>query len=199
MIRYDKRLPAAQNKSRVALQTISDVLGVGEGVGTVMAGSQMLTKVTKVLSTKGARVMGEGYDKMGKEGVRGIGGTLAELSDRSRLKRHPNIGSNDGSVEITLNIKDFIGIQQSVNPQNALIIDDFFNCYGYATHRVKVPNRNVRPHWTYVKTIDINVESNAPADATNHICSIYDNGITFWVNASEVGNYSLDNSPSSNN
>lgn len=186
----------AQNKTRVALQTATDILGIGTGAGTVMAGSQMMTPVTKVLSKTGAKMMGEGYEEMGKSGVKGVGGTLAEMADKSRLRYHPKVGSNDGSLEITWGKKDFTGIQYSVNPQNALIIDDFFNCYGYATHRVKVPNRNVRPHWTYVKTIDINLESNAPADDTNKIASIYDSGITFWNNPTEVGNYSLNNSPS---
>lgn len=184
----------AQNKTRVALQATSDILGIGAGMGTVMAGSQMLTPKTKVLSKKGAEMMSGGYEQIGKEGVRGIGGILSEMADRNVAKLKPR-GTASGSLEIAMGKKDFVFIQQSVNPQNAVIIDDFFNCYGYATHRVKVPNRNVRPHWTFVKTIDINVESNAPADDTNKICSIYDNGITFWKNPSEVGNYSLDNSP----
>ena len=185
----------AQNKTRVALQTVGSAIGVGSGAGTVLSGSQMLTPVTQVLSKKGAEVMGKGFEQMASSGVKGISGTLAELSDRSALRYHPNVGSNDGSLEITWSKKDFTAIQYSVNPQTALIIDDFFNCYGYATHRVKIPNRNVRPHWTYVKTIDINLESNAPADDTNKIASIYDKGITFWRNASEVGRYDLDNSP----
>lgn len=189
----------AQNKTRIGLQVASDVLGVGTGLGSVMAGSLIKTPVTKVLSKTGAKMMAGGFEDVGKSGVRGIGGTIAELTDRSRLRMHPKAGSLDGSLELAHNKKDFVAIQYSVNPQNALIIDDFFNCYGYATHRVKVPNRNVRPHWTFVKTIDINVESNAPADDTNKICSIYDKGITFWRHANEVGNYSLDNSPVATN
>ena len=184
----------AQNKTRVAFQIGTDLAGVGSGLGTVMAGSQMLTPKTKVLSKRGAEMMAGGYEQMGKAGVSGIGGTLAELADRHVNHFRPS-GSSSGSLEISMMCKDFRGIQYSVNEQNAMVIDDFFNCYGYATHRVKVPNRNVRPHWTFVKTIDINVESNAPADDTNKICSIYDNGITFWKKPSEVGDYSLDNSP----
>ena len=38
------------------------------------------------------------------------------------------------------------------------------------------------------------LKGNAPADDIRKICSIYDDGITFWKNPSEVGNYSLDNS-----
>ena len=183
----------AQNKTRLALQTVSGVASAG--FGEVVAGSQMLTPVTKVLSKKGAEMMASGYDKMANQGVRGVGGIISEIISHGINRYHAG-GSADGSLEIAMQKKDFIGYQYFVNPKNAEIIDDFFNCYGYATHRVKIPNRNVRPHWTYVKTIDINLESNAPADDTNKIASIYDNGITFWANASEVGRYDLDNSPS---
>ena len=185
----------AQNKTRLAVQTVGTAIGAISGLGDVVAGSQMLTPVTQVVSKKGAELMSKGYGEMAHAGVRGIGQTLVELNDRSSLRYHPHVGSNDGSLEVTYGRKEFTAIQYSVNPRNAQIIDDFFSVYGYATHRVKVPNRNVRPHWTYVKTIDINIESNAPADDTKAIASIYDHGITFWRNASEVGNYSLDNSP----
>lgn len=184
----------AQNKTRLALQTASGIASAG--FGEIVAGSQMLTPVTKVLSKKGAEMMTKGYDQMATEGVRGVGGVISEIISHGINRYHAG-GSADGSLEIAMQKKDFIGYQYFVNPKNAEIIDDFFNCYGYATHRVKVPNRNVRPHWTYVKTIDINLESNAPADDTNKIASIYDKGITFWRNASEVGRYDLDNSPAS--
>lgn len=183
----------AQNKTRLATQTASSILS--GGIGDVIAGSQMLTPVTKQLSKKGAEMMSRGYEGMLKSGVHGITGTLTEIISHG-INRYHAQGSADGSLEMAMQKKDFCGYQEYVNPNNARIIDDFFNCYGYATHRVKVPNRNVRPHWTYVKTIDINLESNAPSDDTNKIASIYDNGITFWRNPSEVGNYSLDNSPS---
>ena len=67
--------------------------------------------------------------------------------------------------------------------------------FGYATRRCKKPNRNSRPHWNYVKTVGATVTGSVPADDMKKICSIYDNGITFWKNGSEVGDYSLDNSP----
>ena len=42
--------------------------------------------------------------------------------------------------------------QMQVTPQYAHIIDEYFDKYGYATKRVKVPNTHSRPHWTYTKT-----------------------------------------------
>lgn len=74
-------------------------------------------------------------------------------------------------------------------------VDDFFTMYGYTTNRVKVPNRAVRPHWTYCKTAGAKVIGRCPTEDLKKICSIYDSGITWWRDASEVGNYSLDNRP----
>lgn len=80
-----------------------------------------------------------------------------------------------------------------IKPQYLEIIDSFFDRFGYATKKTKIPNRNVRPHWTYTKTIACTISGSVPADDMAKICSIYDNGITFWKYGSEVGNYTLDN------
>ena len=82
-----------------------------------------------------------------------------------------------------------------ITEQNARIIDDFFTKYGYACHRVKKPNMNSRPRWNYVKTKGCIAIGSAPSDEIKKICSIYDKGITFWKNASDVGDYSLNNEP----
>ena len=88
-----------------------------------------------------------------------------------------------------------------ITEQYARIIDNYFNMFGYAVRRVKVPivfNRNetVRPHWNFVKTANcVLSKSNCPTDVANAIISIFNNGITFWENADEIGDYSLDNRP----
>lgn len=104
-------------------------------------------------------------------------------------------GTNSGTIDVASRTKDFYFRQMQISAEYAKIIDDYFDMYGYATRRVKVPNRNARPHWNYVKTNGCVLSGNAPADDVRKICGIYDNGITFWKSASEVGNYSLDNSP----
>lgn len=83
----------------------------------------------------------------------------------------------------------------SINAQNARIIDEYFTMFGYATKRVKIPNIAVRPHFTYTKTIDCKLHGSAPADDIQAIQKIFDKGIRFWRNGSEIGNYSVDNSP----
>ena len=89
---------------------------------------------------------------------------------------------------------DFVFMKKHIRPEYVSIIDDFFTMYGYAIHRTKVPNRHVRKNWTYTKTIGCVIHGSVPCDDMDKICSIYNNGITFWANGANVGDYSLDNS-----
>lgn len=90
---------------------------------------------------------------------------------------------------------EFTFYSLSIKKQFAKIIDSYFDRYGYATHLTKTPNTNVRPHWTYTKTVGCTLTGSVPADDMRAIATIYDNGITFWKKGSEVGDYSLDNRP----
>ena len=104
-------------------------------------------------------------------------------------------GNAQGSLNVSAKKQQFYRGRVSVTSEYAKIIDDYFTRYGYSTKRLKVPNRNSRPHWNYVKTVGCTVTGSIPSDDIRLICSIYDTGITFWKNGSEIGNYSLDNSP----
>lgn len=111
------------------------------------------------------------------------------------LMPHQARGGGGSSTFAALNILNFLFMHKHIQPQFVSVIDDYFNMYGYATHRVKVPNRNVRPYWTYTKTVGCVVHGSVPCDDMGKICSIFDNGITFWTNGANIGNYSLDNRP----
>lgn len=101
--------------------------------------------------------------------------------------------ADNGNVNCANGKQQFYQSRVHITAEYAKIIDDFFTMYGYTCKKVKVPNRSVRPKWNYTKTNGCVVKGKAPADSVRKICSIYDNGITFWKNASEVGNYSLNN------
>lgn len=120
-------------------------------------------------------------------------GLLATVYDKSRMPNQAK-GGGGSQTMAAIGLMDFAFMHKHIRPQFATMIDDFFNMYGYATHRVKRPNRNVRPYWTYTKTVSCVAEGSVPADDMNKICRIYDAGITFWTNGANIGNYSLDNS-----
>ena len=119
----------------------------------------------------------------------------AKLKDVSNIP--PNVGglSGAGSVTNALARFDYSTYYMCVKPEYAEIVDKFFDMFGYNTCTVKVPNTHSRPHWNYVKTIGCEIQGFLPQEAANVIKAVYDKGVTFWKNGDEVGNYTLDNSP----
>lgn len=122
-----------------------------------------------------------------------ISNTLSQAYQASIAADISKGNLNNGGANVANNKQQFYGGRCSVTAQFARMIDDYFTMFGYAIKRVKVPNRNSRPHWNYVKTVGATVTGSVPADDMRKICSIYDNGITFWKNGSEIGQYNLDN------
>ena len=89
---------------------------------------------------------------------------------------------------------DFTLTTQVLRPEIAKTIDNYFTMFGYKVNTLKIPNVRNRPHWTYIKTRGCNIKGSMPVDDIATIEDIVDNGITFWRNINEVGDYSLDNS-----
>lgn len=126
------------------------------------------------------------------------GSAISTMTEAVRAMQLPPQLHNSAALN-SLAPAGILGYQvynQRVTEQYERIIDDYFSLYGYATNRLKAPNRNSRPHWNYVKTNWCNLEGDIPADARQQLEEIYNRGITFWKVPSEIGNYSLDNSPS---
>lgn len=126
---------------------------------------------------------------------------VAQVKTASTQPNHAR-GQQSSSVFCAMGYQGFHYMPYRIQGQFARIIDDFFSMFGYKTNRLKVPNRNGRKAWNYVKTCGCTLTGSAPADVTAALVQIYDRGITFWrcIDLSagnpftRVGNYSLDNS-----
>lgn len=166
----------AQNQNQLALNAINAIGQTAAGAATMYTSGGML---------------GAG---MTLNGVQQIGNLVSTVSDKSTLP--PQARGGGGSIINMANqIKGFQFYYAHIRAEFARIIDDYFNVYGYATHRVKIPNRVIRPHWNYVKTVNVSLTGSVPADDMAKLRQIYDSGVTFWRNGDEVGNYALDNRP----
>lgn len=121
------------------------------------------------------------------------------LSQAGNIMQAIDLPNNVSGNTSAANINAAIGAQtiqfyqMSIISQRAAVIDEYFDRYGYATNRNKIPNRNVRPHWTYTRTQNCTIRGPVPSDDAKTICNIYNRGITFWSNGDEVGNYNLNN------
>ena len=129
----------------------------------------------------------------------GIVGTVGNaFSESYRAKKAEGVPQGSfasGNVDFAKQMMQFYGGRKHITEEIAKSIDGFFTMFGYRVNRLGMPSLNNRPHYTYVKTMGCAVKGMCPADAGKKIAQIFDSGITFWINESEVGNYSLDNSP----
>ena len=123
--------------------------------------------------------------------------TLNEMRGKDVPTRMPNEtrGNLSSNLLVQLRQKQFLFRKMSITKNYAMMIDDFFDMYGYAIRQHATPNMNARPNWTYVKTKGCTVHGNLPADDGAKIESIFDNGVRFWTNHNNIGNYSLNNAP----
>lgn len=84
----------------------------------------------------------------------------------------------------------------SIRLEQAQILDDYFDRYGYYCGKIAVPNRAARPAYTYIKTQNVNIRGKIPTADMTKIKSVYNNGCTFWAHGWEVGLISINNQPS---
>lgn len=109
--------------------------------------------------------------------------------------------ANNAGGGVSYHTQEYFYGRCSVNAKDAEIIDNFFSTYGYATNKVKKPNVfgatvGKRPYWNYVKTMGANVYGKASAAILKEISSIFDNGITFFMQGAYYGDYSQNNAVS---
>lgn len=153
-------------------------------MNTVASAGQMA--IAGAYSTNPTAVIGSGI-------IGQVSGIMSQFYQASISADISKGNLNNGGGNVSNHKQQFYGGRCSVCKKYARMIDEYFTMFGYAVHRVKKPNRNSRPHWNYVKTVGATVTGSVPADDMRKICDIYDNGITFWKNGSEVGQYNLDN------
>lgn len=166
----------AQNFGNISANLVSNALNGGMGVvGGVASGNPVKAATAPI----GA--------------MENVFSLVAQAHDVSVLPPQSK-GTLATSVTYSAGLLDFFFYQAHIKPEYAQIIDSFFDMFGYKVMTVKEPNRNGRAHWNYVKVPDPKIIGNVPYNFLSEIKRIHSNGITYWKNMGEVGDYSLNNS-----
>ena len=126
---------------------------------------------------------------------------LSERYQRGLVPIQANGNINAGDVTYAIDNKYFTYYQMSIRREYAVILDKYFNRFGYQVNEVKLPNQTGRPYWNFVQIggyenigYSTSATRSVPADSMEIINSIYRNGVTIWHDHTNLGNYSLDNS-----
>lgn len=115
-------------------------------------------------------------------------GAVGQLFDHAR-KPPQAVGNANLDLNYQAALMTFNFYNKHIKAEYARIIDDYFDMYGYAVHRVGTPNRAARRCWTYIKTVGCSLHGNFPADDLMAIQNLFNNGIRFWKPSAVFGNY----------
>lgn len=121
-----------------------------------------------------------------------IAGTIGQVYERSKTPLQGHNGSNQGDYTFSAR-RSFSVYRKSIKEEYARIIDNYFTKYGYKVNRVKTPEIGSRRNFNYIKTIGCNFTGDIPQEDLQKIKDIFNNGITFWHNAENFLNYSVNN------
>lgn len=119
---------------------------------------------------------------------------MVGLVDKSKMPNSSQ-GSQGCNTMTGIRAMDFYFSQHHIREDYAACIDDYFDRFGYLTNRLKVPNMTNRPSYNYVQLAEADITGNVPFGDMDVIKAAFSHGITFWHNATRVGDYSQENRP----
>lgn len=126
-------------------------------------------------------------------GFAGVFNSMMQLNNQ--LIAPPSFQGNSGSISTLQGFGEnwFDISQKCITAEYAEKIDNYMEVYGYKVNRIGLPLRRSRPVHNYIKTIDCIIVGNINDTDTQEIQNIHNAGITYWRDASQVGNYQLNN------
>lgn len=189
------KLWLAQNQGQLTQGYVTAGLkilgGAALAIGSAVGGTA--TALTGVGAVAGGAGVTAGAG-MAVAGINQISSMLAQNHDKEITPPQAN-GAYSASVNVTDDRMGFTMYCKCVTAERARILDDFFTMYGYKVNRVEKPYMKTRPAFTYVKTVGCNIGGQIGVEDRVKIASIFDNGVTFWVDGNKIGDYTQDNTP----
>lgn len=164
----------------IGASALSSALQIAGGVGLMFSGAGAMA---------GAGMVANGL----AGGVTGVSNAIMQQKQHNLIPPQAGGNINCGDVITSSNKNTFHFYQMSIREEYARICDEYMHMFGYKVNRVKIPNKCHRSRFWYTKTIDVNIDGAIPNEDMQIIKNCYNNGITFWRNATEIQNYALDN------
>lgn len=156
-------------------------LGIAAGAFQVVGGLATAAMTGGLGAAAGVATASSGFNS--------IVGTLAQIHQQAMVPNSARGNTNGGDINTSDDVNTFFFYSMSIKKEYAMIIDDFFDMYGYKCNRVKVPAKNHRAAYWYTKTIEANITGAVPEDDMQKIKDCYNKGITFWKDHTNFRKY----------
>lgn len=121
--------------------------------------------------------------------ISGFVGSYNPSNNRRLSKGSQNVGT----LNSIMHRNSFNYGRASITYDYAKTADHFLDMYGYNKNCFEFINYSTRPHWNFIKTKDIVLKAGYDETIRKDFAERFNNGIRFWKNPLEVGNYFLDN------
>ena len=165
--------------------------GVNIGMSLLSGAGQLGVGMGMIASTGGLGLaIGGGTIA---SGLSTITSTLSQKHQQSMVPDQVRGNTNCGDVITGSGENCFMFYQMSIKKEYAQIIDSYLDMFGYKINRIDVPKTNHMKRYWYTKTDGANISGNIPKNDIEKIKNCYDNGITFWKNASSICIYPTSN------
>lgn len=178
---------AMQNFTSFLSGTVNAVNSSGGVSGEAAMGSNDISPISGTAANVARGVQGTASNY-----ARANTSLAIESFTRSKAPGVARGSSHGTALNFQIEQMGFILRHFCIKPEIAATIDDFFDMFGYATNRVKVPNMTGRQSWNYVKTKDVILTGSVPVQGMNRIKQMFNEGVRFW-HGDFVGNYTLSN------
>jgi hypothetical protein len=111
------------------------------------------------------------------------------LAGNERSQRYT---SGSSTATFAMGMHGFVFRRQCPDLDTLEKIDTFFDMFGYAVNKVKMPNLQTRQCWNYVQLDTPCIVGSVPVQGMNRIKQAFSDGIRLW-HVDEVGDYNKDN------
>lgn len=101
--------------------------------------------------------------------------------------------TNAGDINYSMGKTGFTFQRMSIRAEYAVIIDNFFNAYGYKVNSFKMPQFTSRSNWNFIRTQNIAIEATMPQKDLQEIKDMFNAGVTMWHNPATFLDYSQSN------
>ena len=120
-------------------------------------------------------------------------GTVSSLTGLVTNTADKANATTDGNLALKYRHLGYTFQVMAIKAENAQIIDSYLTRFGYKVNTIKVPELYSRRYWNFVKTKEIDISGNIPAESAQVINDMFNSGVTFW-HINNVGDFSGDNS-----
>lgn len=165
------------------VQANYSVDGFAQWVGQSLQGQAIKTVGSALINLATGNVVGVAHNVLSG---------AANLATAANAPNVPRVSSGVGTINYSTNNVGFINYAYSIDDDQVRALDDFFDRFGYRVDRIKVPNMTGRGSWNYVKTNQVALSGNVPAEDMLRIKNMFDGGVRFW-HTNQIGNYALPN------